>query len=307
MSKFSKLAKFLSILTAVSAVSKTSATDKYVPASIEAQNSNRAIFKNNNRFSIDPKSAAVGGVVVGAITTSALLLSNLFSNKENEKCLYFFIETLKFNKICKFKIEVKNGEIQIAFHGDDPRNPISFEELLNYQKISNPQEKQSYMNLLGIKDIIEGAGSADGYKVEINNQKMLKEARRKFNIGLNVFKQSLADYLYVFNDGRIYTSFSVDKDGNFLINNNSIENYKNSMKEKIEKNQNKIKGLIKQYENDIRGGMKESIAKNTMDYEKLEHDSNIANTEKERQIVLKICENKVIKEVLNTAHKNGIH
>lgn len=307
MFKFSKLAKFLSILTAVSAVSKASATDMY-HASIEAQNSNRAIFKNNNkRFSIDPKSAVVGGVVVAAITTPVVLLSNLFSNKESEKCLKFFIEVLKFNKICKFKIEVKNGEIQIAFHGDDPKNPISFEELLNYQKISNPQEKQSYMNLLGIKDIIEGADSADGYKVEINNQKMLKEARRKFNIGLSVFKQSLADYLYVFNDARTFTSFSMDKEGNFLINDQSIENYKNSMEKQTEEFKNNIKKLIKQYEEDINAGNDKRIAENAMGFDKVKNESDIANVEEERQIVLKICDNEVIKEVLTAAHKNGIH
>ena len=221
--------------------------------------------------------------------------------------MYFFIETLKFNKICKFKIEVKNGEIQIAFHGDDPRNPISFEELLNYQKISNPQEKQSYMNLLGIKDIIEGADSADGYKVEINNQKMLKEARRKFNIGLSVFKQSLVDYLYVFNDERTFTSFSMDKDGNFLINDQSIENYKNSMEKKTEKFKNNIKNLIKQYEEDINTGNDKSTAENAMGFDKVKNESDIANVEEERQIVLKICDNKVIKEVLTVAHKNSIH
>ena len=219
------------ILTTVSAVNKISATtlpDECVPAIkssdatlllgpdiIKAQIYDRANFKSKNRFSIEPKSALIGGSIVGLVALSAGIINYLFSNKENEKCLDFFIEILKFNKICKFKIEVKNDEIQIEFYGSDPKNSIPFEELLNYQQILDTKEKQSFMNFLGINGM-EYPDTAEEYKTHMRDQGILREARRKLNIGLNIFKQSLADYFYAFDSGGLLPVFQWIKTAIFL-------------------------------------------------------------------------------------------
>jgi len=241
MSKFSKRAKFLSILAAASAVGGTGAgamNKSKNTASVGAQNAvkyegNLGLNTRNNlrvtkgpRFSIEPKSAFIGGAAAGGAVGLAWLLTHLFSgnnsseqDKYTKECLDYLIETLKKNKIVGIKVKSKYSELRVKFL-DREGNSLSLPKMI--EKIGE----------------FESTDKLDKTQLDAAN---LRNRRKKFEIiqKLDIGRQAfINNIMETFGDDLVVVGFvndkyklSKDKDGNILLDGHSLEEEKKCIQE----------------------------------------------------------------------------
>ncbi|MBO6127100.1 MAG: hypothetical protein J6P21_03835 [Clostridia bacterium] len=251
MSKFSKRAKFLSILAAASAVGGTGAgamNKSKNTASVGAQNAvkyegNLGLNTRNNlrvtkgpRFSIEPKSAFIGGAAAGGAVGLAWLLTHLFSgnnsseqDKYTKECLDYLIETLKKNKIVGIKVKSKYSELRVEFL-DREGNSLSLPKMI--EKIGE----------------FESTDKLDKTQLDAAN---LRNRRKKFEIiqKLDIGRQAfINNIMETFGDDLVVVGFvndkyklSKDKDGNILLDGHSLEEEKKYIQEDT------VKGIAKIY------------------------------------------------------------